>query len=386
MKVKYLFILFVLLLSCSQKDKGFFEFNPNSLVENEITLSEIADDVNYIPLDNSFPLGGINSAFNPVFKKNCMYLYENEIGIFVFSMGGKFLRKVGSYGRGPGQYLDGRNFSIDDKTETVYVHDSRNIIKIYSKTGDFQKNISLQVYGGTIDKIEIFNSRLFVSYNLQYDDAKYEWIILDTLGNLIKQKKRTMPIFESNYLHGGGIYIFDQKLNFWNQFIDTVFSFSPDFTCKTNFVFIPGEYRVPKSKIDNPLKQLPKYFIINQIFETKKYLTIRYSFYKEKNGFIIIDKNNKETFLSYWNYENYGSVINDLDGGVKFLPRSYLADDGREYLVELIDPYRLKAHVISNKFKSSDSKYAEKGKALLKLANNLKETDNPVLMVVRLKK
>jgi hypothetical protein len=387
MKTRYSLILIILLISCMSNDKALFEFDPSSLKEIETTLSVIADDINYIPLDNSFPLSSINSAYNPIFMNDCLYLFDKNNGILIFSRDGAFLRKVGSKGRGPGEYLYGNIFTIDENTSTIYVYNLNNQINIFSKTGDFRKSFSLREYGGSIDVIEIFNSMLFVSYNLQFDDDdKYEWIILDTLGNLIKKKERTSPPFRSNYLQGGGTYIFDQKLNFWNQFIDTVFSFLPDFTCKTDFTFKPGEYRLPKSYIDNPFEQLPQFFIINQIFETKKYMMIRYSFYKEKNGFIIINKKNRESFLSYWSYENYGSILNDLDGGIKFLPRSYLVDDGREYLIELIDPYQLKARVLSNDFKNSSPKYPEKKKELEKLAASLKETDNPVLMMVKLKK
>ncbi len=387
MKTRYQLILIILLISCRPNDKVLFEFDPSSLEKNEITLSVIADDINYIPLDNSSPLSSINSAYNPIFVNDCIYLFDKNIGILIFSRDGVFLSKVGSKGRGPGEYLYGSTFTIDQNSGTIYVNDSNNQIKIYSKTGDFRKSFSLREYGGSIDVIEIFNSMLFVSYHLQYDDDdKYEWIILDTLGNLIKKKGRTTPAFKSNYLHGGGTYIFNQKLIFWNQFIDTVFTFLPDFTYKTNFTFKPGEYRLPKSYVDNPFKQLPQFFITNQIFETKKYLMIRYSFYKEKNGFIIIDKKNWESFLSYWSYDNYGSILNDLDGGINFLPRSYLVNKGREYLIELIDPYQIKTHVSRNEFKNSVSKYPLKKRELEKLANSLKETDNPVLMIVRLKK
>jgi hypothetical protein len=61
-------------------------------------------------------------------------------------------------------------------------------------------------------------------------------------------------------------------------------------------------------------------------------------------------------------------------------------ENNREYLIELIDPYQLKIHISSNEFKNSAPKYPEKKKELQILANSLKETDNPVLMVVRLNK
>jgi hypothetical protein len=257
------------------------------------------------------------------------------------------------------------------------------MIKVYSKTGNFLRSISLQEFGGSIDKIESYNSELFLSYALQYGDTKYDWIILDTLGNLIKKKERTIPIFNSNWLEGGGTYIFDHKISYWNQYADTVFSLFPDLNKKSSLIFSPGEHRLPKSNIADP-NQLKQYMHIYQIFETSHFLAIYY-FYK-KRAFVLIDKNSRELFLTYLGSNNDGGIFNDLDGGTLFLPKSYFVENGREYMIGLVNPLQIKAHVASNEFKNSIPKYPGKKKELEKLANNLKETDNPVLMLARLKK
>jgi len=55
-------------------------------------------------------------------------------------------------------------------------------------------------------------------------------------------------------------------------------------------------------------------------------------------------------------------------------------------LISWIDTIKVKAHVGSEAFKNSTPKYPEKKKELEKLANSLKEAENPVLMLVKLKK
>jgi len=75
-------------------------------------------------------------------------------------------------------------------------------------------------------------------------------------------------------------------------------------------------------------------------------------------------------------------LINDLDGGPNFLPRTIKNDNT---IVGWIEPSKLKSHVATDDFKKSAPKYPEKKQKLEKLANSLKETDNPVLVMVRLK-
>ena len=76
-------------------------------------------------------------------------------------------------------------------------------------------------------------------------------------------------------------------------------------------------------------------------------------------------------------------LINDLDGGPNIWPKTTKDDNT---LVAWIDAIRLKNHVASDAFKNSKPKYPEKKKELERLANSLKETDNPILILVRLKK
>jgi len=134
MKLKYLFLLTLLAFSCKSPDNGLYEFDPRSLEENEITLSEIADDINYIPLDNSYPLGLIYD--NIEFINNSIFLSVKDIGVLVFDRIGKTLRKIGSKGRGPGEYVYNYMFTVDENTESVYVLDYNEIGKVFSKSGE----------------------------------------------------------------------------------------------------------------------------------------------------------------------------------------------------------------------------------------------------------
>jgi hypothetical protein len=235
---KYLIFLFLVLLiiSCDKKDYKLYEFDPRNLVENKISLEDIADSIIYIPLDNSYPLGLIYEFY---LTNNYIYLTAKDIGVLVFNRKGKFVRKIGAVGRGPGEYTRFTKFTIDDKNGTVYVQDSGNNIMVYSRNGSFIRSLSIQEYGGNIDLVRFFNSKLFVFNYLPFGDAKYNWIILDTLGHLLKTRERPNPIFRSNWSGLTGTYFVNNKLCYWNQYNDTIYTISSELDEKASFMFSP---------------------------------------------------------------------------------------------------------------------------------------------------
>jgi hypothetical protein len=134
-------------------------------------------------------------------------------------------------------------------------------------------------------------------------------------------------------------------------------------------------------------KKMKSFFRPMSMFETNHFVFLRYAFRDKESSILMIDKKTKETYQGY--VENYSACIeNDFDGGLHFMriayPFSYYTDD-HEYIITLINPIELKAHVASQAFKGSTPKYPEKKKELERLANSLDENDNPVLMLAKLK-
>ncbi len=388
MKSKLLVFLVLFFVSCKSSNDNLYSFDPRIIGQNEIRLSEIADDITYIPLENSFP---ISLIYPPrYFINNSIYLSALNSGVIVFDRTGNYIRTIGSVGRGPGEYVHCSNFTVDDKNETVYVLDSRTI-KVFSKTGNFQRSIPLEKSGNGVESIEFYNSNLFLSFHPQYEDVKNDWIILDTLGNLINAKKRTDQPFAVNWGLGGGMYKLENKIYLWNPWRDTIFSILPDLSYRPSFLFASWENRVPKSTITD-LSQFKTYNTPNSVFETSHYLVCSYT-YNGKIMLALIDKNNKKSYntelvvgSATLGVNFSGGFFNDIDGGVRFQPENYFTENNREYMFGLIDAHKITALLTDSEFKNSMPKYPDKKKELENLATRLKETDNQLLMIVRLKK
>jgi hypothetical protein len=394
MKKHYLTFLLIFSLSCNSTDSNLLQIDPRTFVENKISLAEIADDITYIPIANIIPF----TNFKYVITPNSFYIAAKGIGILQFNRDGRLIKKIGSQGRGPGEFIYGMDFTVDEEDGNVYVLDPHKI-KVYAPSGIFIRDILYDRYitshsmpGG----IEIYNSLLFLPDYIMEGNSKFNWVFIDTLGNLVSKKENSIPPFQANVVRHGSTYTFENKLFYFNYFNDTIFSINPDLSYKGAYLFAQGDHRWPRSRIETNsseqfASQISKLFQPLRMFETKQFIVFRY-YYLKKAAISLIDKKTKKTFLAIIE-ETKGNglsskpcIINDLDGGIPLSDLNYYVENDKEYITTLINPFDLKVYVSSDEFKNNIPRYPEKKKEIEKLANSLNETDNPILMMVRLKK
>jgi hypothetical protein len=391
MKFIYHLFLFLIINSCSSPQSNLVEISNKSFGNNKITLAEIADDIRYIPFNDSIPIGTIHCL---IINEDNIYLSVKDIGVVQFDRRGKYIRNLGHHGKGPGEYKYGMYFTVDKENKRIYILD-RNKIVVYSKDGAFLKESAYSDYiDGTAGGIEMFGSLLFLPNYLVGGDQKFDWIFIDTLGRLVSKKVNSTPPFLPNFGLTGTTYIFENKLFYFNLFNDTIFSISSDFNAHAAYVFSKDIKRRPeKDKEATNILQLADLFVTDKMFETKKYIFLVYG-YLSKAAILLIDKISKETFLAYKDVGESNTIrktrpyiINDIDAGMPLNIRFtyYFVEHGEEYICSLIEPVDLKTYISSDEFKHAIPKYPEKKKELEKLATTLKVTDNPVLMMVRLK-
>lgn len=394
-KLKNILIICCLIIisSCTTNEGDFLIIDPEEFIDNEIALSELADDVSYIPLDNTYPLG----IYSYRVIDSLIYLSAKDIGLLVYNREGKNVRRIGAKGDGPGEYQYCLSFAIDKLTGYFYVLD-REKAKVYSPDGTFIRDIQYGNYIGShhADDIEVFHSFLFFSDDLNNGDSKNNWVFLDTLGNPVSVKKNSIPPFKTSFGNGCSVYMFNDNLFYCNKFNDTVFSISSDLTYKAAYMFELGNHGQPMTMIEyNSLDELSAKMRdvcrIYNMFETRKFIVLEY-YFPGKSAYCFIDKKTKRTFLAHKTIELHGKrgsgpyLINDLDGGMPLTGTlNYFTESGGEYLTTLLDPHDLKAYISGGEFKKAVPKNPEKKAALERLADSLSETDNPVLMMVRLK-
>ena len=380
-KTNILSLIFLFLFSCFPSKNELRVIDPLSFQEKQLSLSDIADDIIYIPLDNSCYISNLTDielTDSLIFISSQSSGSKNGTGIYIYDWKGLLINRIKDIiGKGPGQSTYCMDFTIDISKNWVYVVDGmQNEIEVYSVKDKYVKTISLKdkVIGFPSD-IAFWNSSLILGYS---GSDEYNWAIIDTLGNLVDKKKNALYPYKCNVGLLGGFYKYGDKINFWDPFNDTIFTIYNDWEHQAKYLFKRGkEWALP---IVNDISRFNSLFKIHHIFETKRYIYIRCAF-KQKLRVGLYDKKNIEHYMV-----SGSEISNTIDGGVDFGNFiAYYNKDNKEYLVQIVYPFNLKTHIASTLFKTSTPKYPEKKKALEKLANSLSETDNPVLMLVKLK-
>ncbi len=387
MKDFYFLLISLILSSCTSVDSEFYEFDPRAIGDDQVFLSDIASDIKYIPLDNSIP---VNRFIDIAFGSNDIIISSADIGLLRYDLAGKLLNRIGSIGRGPSEYTFYMYFGRDNRTGNVYNLSDRNkTIKVFSKEGHLVRDFKLNEVATPISAIIFFNSNIFIQLDMQFDYNDFEWIVCDTFGQVLKTQKRHLPKFSANISGTGRPYIFDNRITYYNTWTDTIYSVDKDFQEKPIITVKPGDHRFPRDYV--PIDHIfqKKYFGITKLIETRRYFLFKY--YYQGYTMAFVDKKTWRTskFQYEWD-ESVGGhpisgMVNDFDSGSWFLPNYYYSWEGDEYLIGIQYPYQIIARAASKEFKDSNPIVPSKKLEFEKLAASLKETDNPVLVLVRLK-
>jgi len=379
LNVKLLIVILILNISCN--DNGNISvINPLLVDDKKIFLSDLAEDIYYIPLDSKIPISHI---LNTKTTDELLFIGTYPSGLFVFDFKGNFLKSIGKVGNGPGEYKYAYNFSLDKEKELIYILDGKKVI-IYSFSGEFKKQISLEKFKNNFTEIQFLNGKIYLFDFISYGFAQYDWVILSEDGNLIAEKENYIPHFKSKWSGDGNVSFYKDKIYYRNNYNDTIFEIS-DNEYKASALFASGDFRHPRYFTD----KLGPYFNIVFFVKSKQYYFLTYNLDKYFYSSLFDLKKNQLTILNKSDKLNHNwggpGIINDIDGGNAFVPKAGENIHHEDYLSSWEFAYEIKEYANSNTFKKFTPKNPEKKKKFKELANGLHENDNPVLMLVKLK-
>ena len=383
---------FSLIVDCQNVIKTF---NLSRLPgQSEVKLSDVGfAEIDYIPLETKEQslISKIDLVFfndysiNKIVFGNGYFIIKNGSRVLKFREDGTFVAVIGKTGRGPGEINQIEDLDIDKETQNVYmVSGWQKKFYVYSPYGEYIKTFNVPSY---VREFRFFEDKILCFCGNNRGSNSNSFILIDKSGHLIKNfPNRYQFKSESTYgfNHENLFYVFNEKLFIKELCSESVYSFENS-GFKPHLVIDVGKKQVtPKVRSECDMFEIFANYI--QPRDLLEFGNFVYYAYVDKYvqgdvriyGFIGSQKDNYQALF------NLGEgITNDLDGGPNVLPLTTKDDNT---IVSLIDAIDLKNHVASEAFKKSKPLYPEKKKELEKLANSLKETDNPVLILVSLKK
>lgn len=336
----------------------------------EIMLNELASDIRYVPLETTDDCL-MNNEFYIM-----QYTGEDIItsGIFHFDKNGKFLNKIGSKGQGPEEYLQGLFAFGDWKNKLLYVQ-NWTTLTCYGFDGTFVRSIPTpQLNMGAVGLFD--ENHILYSNDIYYADKAnpIQLYMVDSQngktvskwrGHLEENKKYGMILTSRDFM-----YNYDNSLFYKPALENVIFKIlSPKkrqlvykFDCSGKDIDVSADEVDPKKRF--------QFLSVYWAKETDQYLFVNYGM-KNISRLGIYDKE-KKTFTNV-------TIKDNLAGGYDIHP-AWASDDNHLLMV-----YYAGGLLQDKEKRYSTGLLPERKKELDELLKNIKEDDNPVVILVTLK-
>ena len=355
--------------------------------ETKMNLSEIAEKVEYIFLEttDSCLVGDIVKV---VVDDGLVFISDKK-QLLIFNSSGKYLNAVGHTGRGPGEFVEVMDFSVDIAKDRIFVLDRfQQKVFCYTYNGKYQSDFRLKAPSPS--KIAVVkNSGLMLSYatpqfiqNNNYGFALYTFEGKFIRNCFNRQKEGAVDAMGEAGLHR--LRYYSDSLTFWEINLDTIYRVSNEGVFTPRYAIDYKGYKQVKNR--NSLEKNNFYF--SYFIDTKKYLFFLRGVQNNVLKHLVYDKGKNEATNIRFNTQDSRLMyttgfMNDIDGGYPFLPVD-AQNDGRLYCT--FYPYIFKELLKNDPYKGLKILNIEQKTNFYNRISKSKVMDNPVIMLVTLKK
>lgn len=336
----------------------------------EIMLNELASDIRYVPLETT----------DDCLMNNEFYIMQHTgediitSGIFHFDKNGKFLNKIGSKGQGPEEYLQGLFAFGDWKNKLLYVQ-NWTTLTCYGFDGTFVRSVPTPQLNmgaaGLFDENHIlYSNDIYYAdkanpIQLYMVDSQNGKTVSKWRGHLEENKKYGMILTSRDFM-----YNYDNSLFYKPALENVIFKIlSPKkrqlvykFDCSGKDIDVSADEVDPKKRF--------QFLSVYWAKETAQYLFVNYGM-KNISRLGIYDKE-KKTFTNV-------TIKDNLAGGYDIHP-AWTSDDNHLLMI-----YYAGGLLQDKEKRYSTGLLPERKKELDELLKNIKEDDNPVVILVTLK-
>lgn len=396
MRSTYIIILSLVLYSCNrsntlnscQHEETFIhiydscekincEWNNNNIV----ALNDLTDSVKIIKLEtnDSCLIGEISEV---IFWKDRIFIgdYFKSKSIFIFTMNGKFIKKVNKIGKAPNEYLGIHQMGFNNSDSCIFIMDllSRKIIS-FNYFGEIINEESLNLYTTKVEYLKSGNKLFYNGYRKNSNEACNFNLLSVNDSNKILEKGFPFTGDKETVNNNYCFQSIRDGINFYMpQNGDTIYLIKGNrilsrYKISFGDKSIPVDFLEKYPKVKSQMKVIEKsdFFVLNSFFETANHLFFTFSekysslnfavYYKSQHKLVygkLLDYNNKIMF-------DFG--VNEIRG---------------DKLITIIDPT---SKMFLDKFDLKGNHSDRLNQTYLSMINNMNDVQNPLILIRVLK-
>ncbi|KXU51105.1 hypothetical protein HMPREF2533_00135 [Bacteroides fragilis] len=323
-----------------------------------------------------------------------VFIYSrNQNHVMMFDTSGRFIRKIGRVGQGPGEVTNINFFTVSDSLVFIYPFSRNGSLTVYDMRDNiFVKEIPLKwpnFYSEAIDVMEdclIYypgtvsngNERVFISA-----------CVVNGKGETLMEQIPYLPAggdkSEMN-LSSDASWIYQGRSNVYSQINDTIYGITCD-SIYPRYHLSLGKYGLPLGRYDVKDLGLKDFIMMQSVCENKECLLFKFS-YNKKMWFSRYDKKTEKIDsweqtplkgIGWMAIESPG-ITNDIDGSQSFDGIRYTGENSFYFAITPDNLDQVRRNVAEAKIK-----FPEKQAELLKLLDEMGEDDNPIIAFYKLK-
>jgi len=352
---------------------------------DKLYLSDIAEDIEHVRLETT-PESLFYSNYKLIVTDEYIIVGVHKKPVLVFDRKGKFIRKIGSVGQGPGEFTEGSDLLFDPirKILLIFDTDSRKLIN-YTIEGKFLsetkpgKDPSI-VYPLTSDRL-VWYSGIQQSMGKDYFSV---WVT-DRNGKFVKSIPE--PPFDPGKLHHqnyiGWAYPSPEGMLLRYTYEDSVYLYNGN-SLKARFFINLGDMKMPlkiAADFNSYVKNRSSNAAGLAIFTEPSFWMLRYE-YQEKDYTVYYDLHSGKTFyINDLDDKNHG-LINDIDGGPGAIPS---VNENEKYWFSSLQPVSLLEWNEKGHFNRTQVLKPARQAEFKALLGKINIDDNPLIMIVKKK-
>jgi hypothetical protein len=375
-------IILQILISCNSNKSNLITINiERELGESgsSIYSSEIFSDITYVQLQtNDDIIIGNNPDITIV--DNLIIVKDGDNCYLFNKLDGTFIRTIGAKGRGPNEFRSTRGGIVNPINNRIFLLGWQGKLLEYDFDGRFHQEISIPEYSDSFINPSIpinytfFDKDIIAYFNnpvgtddklLMVFTVTGELVSIHNNNNIFPDKTFTIRPQESQFYHHGNQLFFKEIYN------DTIYRVTND-QLFAHKVLYTGNYLLPyESKWWGIQSDLSQFVSIYNLDETTSHLFFKF-YYNNKSFLGCFDKTTEKLSVS----DGDSGIVDDIQNFIPFIPLKAINDNE---VMGYTDAWK-----IEQWFKDNPEK-ADQLPPHLKKFESLSESDNPVLIIARLK-